>query len=1115
MFLKFNHNLSNLFSYVFIIFALLLPPAALAINFQKVDIDDGDFLLLDIRLQGRTVVSAMEAYGYNEEEQILLPLGQLITAFGGGIDIDADTGKAIITLTNNTYVVELAEGKVSTAISNTSTNFVWATDSFDIFVSHLLLEDILNAEFITNFSSLSMRIESRDLFPIELIWARQEDPKRIKSSAMNTAVNLYTPDNYQLFTTPTANVSLTMGANQEEDSLRGGYSIQTTSDLFYHSAKISLQQNTTSNHLTSRVNFTRHQPSPTEKLWGGFRNYSFGDVSISDQNLVNTSSSGLGITLANSPDFFESNFGTKNIEGDATPGWDVELYLDGYFIASKKVPANGHYLFEDVVTGYGNNHFETRLLGPLGEKEVNRDIVKIGSNWLPKGEFSYNLYLLDRNRTLLNKSSDDSSSFGTDGGFTVNFSLFDNTHIGSSVQQSQDSADINKDQKYISAHIQSAFSNFSLRTQFLKQLDHGHKITAQGIGRFLTGQSYQVILEDERDFSESTTPEESHKFKARLITTGKLPIFKGVRHNTAFNYTTVDRNELIDLNSFQLSSNLSWRLSSLNFSNSFSYSKTKSQELSTDSFTGSMLTSYKNQKNNITFRSTMNYSVHPDTQFDSVSLSIFKPSKSYRSSHAFRATYAPKKIDGGDNRWNASYIYNSRFDMFNISLTSEMNSDKEWNFDLGLNFFFDYDVNNNRFLISSLSNASTGNLDIISYLDRNNNDRRDEGDYTLQGIEFSPIPIWKGLSTNQQGKVALPGVPVYKTFNFSAASNKDITTKRSNFSIYTHPGSRLKIEIPFTIKTNLTGFIEVSDSNNNMIPLTTGTLEIINLKNDNVKSIPIDIDGYYEADIPPGNYQLKVKNEDLLRLKLVAKLGTLEFKTPAHGGYFELEPIVLLREKDASNFIPQKTLIDIAENGETFFFENRNLRTAPEQSNVVINGQNIENKTSSFKKQKRVLLLGPSRGSSDKTLQSEADNSRIPSNEPLESEEIETPAPETFEDDFIDDSLPLEPLRSVQPLKNISQVTPAVRAPSLSRQSNTNNFTIQLLAASQSSTIPAYIDRNKLRKASTFIIEKNVRGALIYVLNFGNYLSIDEAKEALLALPSSVQKSAWARKINN
>jgi hypothetical protein len=97
-----------------------------------------------------------------------------------------------------------------------------------------------------------------------------------------------------------------------------------------------------------------------------------------------------GVQLSNTPTTYRRSFGTYRLSDKTEPGWTVELYVNNILVDYTKSDASGFFTF-NVPLVYGYSAVKLRFYGPWGEERTKEQAVNIPFNFLPKGEFEYNL----------------------------------------------------------------------------------------------------------------------------------------------------------------------------------------------------------------------------------------------------------------------------------------------------------------------------------------------------------------------------------------------------------------------------------------------------------------------------------------------------------------------------------------------------------------------------------------------------------------------------------------------------------------------------------------------------------------------------------------------------
>ena len=472
-------------------------------------------------------------------------------------------------------------------------------------------------------------------------------------------------------------------------------------------------------------------------------------------------------------------------------------------------------------------------------------------------------------------------------------------------------------------------------------------------------------------------------------------------------------------------------------------------------------------------------------------------------------------------------------------MSSNIDANDNWAINLGISFFLDYDAHNQRFLIDGTTSSASGNLNVHSYLDRNTNGQLDEADWALANVKFSPLPIWRNLRTNQVGNVSLPGVPVNQPFTFSASSIEGIETKLKDYTIYTHPGSRINIEIPFEIVTHISGFVMMSNSSGERA-VSVGTIILTNVDNQDQLSTYLDLDGFFEFNqLAPGTYTLQVTPQDLSRLQRVPAQGILTFTTPSKGGFFELAPISLVTASDA---LPNNTIVKLnSHNGEAYYFAeqlNNNNLYATSASNKNVNNQEIfepnmpENTDSEVPvtglanmaeniRQANKDIIPELRAIAGEqtylyTLQmgaySQVSNAQHWINNHPEIDNCKISLKTKFHIINCGNHNSIEQAQNAaSAIKELNpELSPFAKKVAVSVKPQ-NSYTIQLLVASKEQTIKQFVDQHSLIRSELTITNKAMDGRMLMFVTQGNFSTKALAQAQLALYDAQLQRSAWIK----
>lgn len=113
-----------------------------------------------------------------------------------------------------------------------------------------------------------------------------------------------------------------------------------------------------------------------------------------------------GISVTNASTRYRRSFGEYTIADHTEPGWAVELYVNNVIVDYQTADATGFYSF-NVPLVYGSSEVMLKFYGPYGEERIQRQYLNIPFNFLPKGEWEYNVsygVVLDKERSRFGKA---------------------------------------------------------------------------------------------------------------------------------------------------------------------------------------------------------------------------------------------------------------------------------------------------------------------------------------------------------------------------------------------------------------------------------------------------------------------------------------------------------------------------------------------------------------------------------------------------------------------------------------------------------------------------------------------------------------------------------------
>ncbi len=927
---------------------LCLPLFVLAADLSQVELNDDNYLLLSVKIDkksARLTVDSYEQYG-----QLFVAIEPLLNGVKLRYQLRED--QLTVWKGEESFVFRLLTSKGDPSNASNS----WGTDGYYQFISQSVLEELFDVNFEMNKPKLSLTINTNSYtFPITKL-AEQADTRSINQAyAYNferradgkLKLPITIPDQYKLFTLPHGDVTTSMDFSDNEEKIRTR--VQLVSDLFYHSARISLN-NELGNDITGGLTFSRYKTTPDDRLLGVFDQYRFGDISSSLGAGIIGGTSGVGVLFERMPDGYRRSNSKIDIEQDATPGWDAELFLNGRFIAAVTVPETGLLIFEDVDIYYGANEFQIKVYGPFAEVETYQKSYPLIANPLADNEMAYNIHALDNSRSLFNNSNEAGGLSINSIGGSFDYGVNDTWQVGVTFQ---DRGDLDKNQQFFSLHNYVNLPGFLLESQLAFNADSDFAQETTLSGNLFGGAAFQLKYDSNNNLgipnSRSLLSNDYQRLTASYFNYwGNLPL------TFRMSYGDVQGNRV-----YSFSNNIFYNYKRLRFSHDLTYSKLEQsqgeQTLDTDSLLGNFGVSGSPFKD---FRLSAQLIYNPDAPDIILNSSFIRAQYRWRDpfsyQHYFNFNYRP--IADQNNEWQFSHSLAYETSDYRLSFNSSYDAQDRWSVGLNVNFFLGYDYHNNRALTSSSISADSAMLNIHSYLDRQLNGMPDVLDYDLEGVTFSGRPEWEGLTSGKEGRVILPGVPVNTPVRFGATWKNGSKTINNDYVIYTHPGAVIDVNMPFYLNFELAGFVYRS-AENGEVPVSNLVIELLDKDNNVLQKISTDSDGYFEfTDIKPNSYTVAISAKDLQDKGLTTELKGYSFTTPSIGGFIEL-PVLLLRQLKSDDDSSAEAISEIildednvelliwdenAEKRQNYFtLPTKQKIMAPHSQNVAIKKPNI------------------------------------------------------------------------------------------------------------------------------------------------------------------------------
>lgn len=737
----------------------------------------------------------------------------------------------------------------------------------------LLIDDelYLDKETLQTLIDGKISIETKELtisfsnnfgpFPIEKR-IKRANQTFAKPQQKNNNYDFVIDDQYRLYTPPKGRVAISARADKNDEQLN--VNLQTYNDLLFHGAHLSLAHNQ-DNDLTGRFNMRRGQLNPNDKVFGVLNHYAFGDVSASN-TLLQTSYSGLGAVFSTADSQYNSYFGKINIEENAPANWQAELYKNGFLLQAGTVDADGRVRFENIDTTYGNNRFEIKLYGPYGEEEIIEREFLVGQKMLQPGKFNVNGGIVDTGQSVFNNTDEPS-----------NLAAFVQSEIGISTSTSlgvslfvQESHPLRPDESFQEGilTLSQQLPNALLDVNLFAQGEDEYKVDGNLLGsvnrhlRYNLGGYYN---DNYLDQNFGTTLGTQSGYRAGV--NARFGAF-GLAINGNSNLHEYELSGVQQENKFDhVNLSLSSRISRINLNNTLSYDYNSGLADSVKVYNQFALSTPLAERWYLRTAATWQLQKGEDTssQLDNVNINA-----TWRGETGLYASF------NGQYNLDDTYLVNSNVSLrkkrYNLILGASYSSETDWQISAGISFNIDYDYHNGRLNLQSEYSAASSTLDLMTYIDNNQNADFDEYDEPLRGVRFGIKPYWQNIQSNADGMTYLPGLghnaPIKVYFNTNQTKANNLRPINDNFRFYTHAGGLVATSIPFNYASSIDGIIadNSEQQTGRFVPI-----EILDQQGNVLKSQLSDVENYFYVEgLWPGKYQVRVNPEFLKERGLVA-----------------------------------------------------------------------------------------------------------------------------------------------------------------------------------------------------------------------------------------------------
>ena len=841
---------------------------------------DDDFVIVNVKLNGRSVISDLEGY-YTQSGRLLLPISPLNSALGIDLQVENKQINGVIKKSELIFTISKLENKV-----DSDEQPVWTEDDFDHYIDLQIINTVLNIDADFDYTLMQLSLTTNQL---ESTQNKTSILPVIRRQFTSPEFDIEVADQFQRITYPVTDYSLTSSYLSRLEKSKNLLTLNSYFDAFEHQAQFRFNKNeTTTNQF---IKLTKSYENSNQEGLLTQLHYELGDIQSQRDPLIMNFSQGRGVYLSNINPNTSQSFSTITIEEATLPGWLAELYRNGQFVASSESTDENIVRFEDVETFYGNNIFEIRLYGPQGEQLTKTRKISVGNTALAKGQMSYQLELLDSTRNVLNGQSNNAASFGKSISGSVSYGLSDNLTYDMGLNYLTG----DEDSRYLSAGLQSNSELGSFKFVGAKQVEFGSAYFAgyRGETSKFTEENININFEYSHlnQFNSAVFLKQNYPLKSRasLSLNSRFSQFDNLSWNLRFLNEKREQKETRQFTQFGINSSYLGG----NWSSRFQYDKLEN-ELINQSYWSMDLGKWH-------WTNSVDWKPFEDKELLNYRSSLRWP----QSSKMFNQTqlsYNPRSAA----KLVLGHQYTYRNDVFNISLTGQYDSEDEWLVSLGISGTISFDQFNNNINFLPPRSLSSGQLAVETFVDKNKNGIFDTQDQPIADASFTGNYLWKEHHTNSNGQVLLPSSTGGQilSLDLMSLSNPYYQPANNRIKASSHRGGVTNIKIPVNIVNEVEGTLYYTTNNKTKPASGVSVLLLDDEGNIQYETIS-EYDGYYFfPKVKAGEYSIKLEQNQFAVDNLITKNLPEKIVAPEYGDTVILRDIVL---QDKTQLLTQHT----------------------------------------------------------------------------------------------------------------------------------------------------------------------------------------------------------------
>lgn len=849
---------------------------------------DEDLVILELRL-GRTVLS-QGILAYWTPDAVLLPLGSMADLLEFAVAVDPERGVASGWFQDESrrFSLDLTARRAESegAASDVPVGLAVSADD-DIYVDGALFSAWFPVDVEVRTSQLLVVLTGREDLPVERRLRREQARDERLERQRNLISFPVEKAEYGSFTWPLLDLTAEYRGRGEDRTARaavqGSADMATLGTSFF----VSHEGN---GEAVDIARITAGRTDPDGELLGPLQAtlFEFGDLYAPSTPLVLRGKLGRGVQVGNRALRRPDRYDVTEIEGDGSPGWEVELYANGALLDFSVVDENGRYLFEDVPLLFGRNEFKAVLYGPQGQTREQVRLINVGGEMIPAGSVTWRLFTVQDDRFLI--TGDETLLDTPDRGmWTTHMEVGTGITRFLSVIGSLTRQPLNgMTHSYRSLTAQTVWSGFHFQGTYSDDADGGAAINVAGQGQLL-GRSLtfdHALFSDFVSDANDPTQQRTSETRIRIGGNGRWrgrPLSYDLKLETeSFTGRSITRQDVAEMRAaapfdrIQVSGKLGLRHS------------TSGDDGYTRMYTDQLASGYWGP---VLLRGSLRTRFTPGTALEAATLSAaWRPLPRLRIGARLQ-----RHFSGGGATTTGGSLSLLR-DSYQVSLNTHATDGQPTFVSLALTTSFTKVPDRTRFHVQRQRMSNGFGATARVFLDRNGNGMFDDRDDPLPQVRLAGGGDGRDIYTDDYGQAYIGGLPAHRerdiTLDLDSLEDPYLLPVVPGRSAVGHAGGHVTLDFPVTYSGDIEGTLYVQTPTGRL-PLRGLQLELVDMQQKVLRTSISEFDGYYLfQEVPPGWYEVRIREESLSRRRL-RKPAPVAVAVPVDGGVSDGNDFIL------------------------------------------------------------------------------------------------------------------------------------------------------------------------------------------------------------------------------